>query len=303
MSGEVIGFIGFGEVASVFSRAMIENGAQIRVYDSLLETEKGAEVVKNRIQASGIHTSSLEELVMECDPIISTVTTQAAKDVAEECAVLLKPGQLYIDMNSTSPDAKVELGEIVQRSGADFVEGVILGAVGATDVKTRLLTAGIRGKEAAGLLNRLGLNAAFYSPDIGKAAMFKMLRGIFSKGLEALLLEVLISGKRASIDRDLWRDIVDFMEEKPFEQVASNWIQSHAVAYERRYWEVKQILETMQEIGVEPIMTSATEAVFERSYKMGLAEAFPRKPGTNEEVIDYLNEKTAIDPTFTKSSD
>jgi hypothetical protein len=35
----------------------------------------------------------------------------------------------------------------------------------------------------------------------GKAFMFKILRSIFSRGLETLILELLISGKRAGIGR------------------------------------------------------------------------------------------------------
>jgi 3-hydroxyisobutyrate dehydrogenase-like beta-hydroxyacid dehydrogenase len=286
-----IGFVGFGEVGSVFSEALYHHGAEIRVYDALLATQEGAQRIQKRVPGDFKISSTLSELIAHSDTILSTVTTQSARDVADQAARFLKPGQMYIDLNSTSPAVKVELADLISPSGADFVEGAILGAVGATGAATRLLTAGEKGQEAADLLNELGLKVSFYTQEIGQAAMFKMLRGIFSKGLEALILEVLIAGKRASINQDLWRDIVSFMSENPFEKVASNWVQSHAVAYERRYWEVTQIVETMQEIGVEPIMTAATETLFERSLSLGLAEAFPGKPHSYEEVVDYISKK------------
>jgi 3-hydroxyisobutyrate dehydrogenase-like beta-hydroxyacid dehydrogenase len=288
-----VGFIGFGEVGSVFSEALYHHGAEIGVYDALLATQEGAQSIQKRVQGDFKISSTLSKLIDNSDTILSTVTTQSARDVAVEAARFLKPGQMYIDLNSTSPAVKVELAELISPSGADFVEGAILGAVGATGAATRLLTAGEKGKEAAALLNELGLKVSFYSPEIGQAAMFKMLRGIFSKGLEALILELLIAGKRASIEKDLWRDIVGFMTENPFEKVASNWVKTHAVAYERRYWEVTQIVETMRELGVEPIMASATEAVFERSRSLDLAKAFPQKPGSYEEVIDYIWKRLA----------
>lgn len=296
-----IGFIGFGEVAAIFSQSMRENGAQIWVYDKLMETEEGGEIIFNRIQADGINIASLEELIANTHTVLSTVTTQASKGVAEECSSLLQPGQMFIDLNSTSPLAKVELCGIVQSSGADFVEGVILGAVGATGIDTKILTAGKKGEEAAKTLTQLGLNVSFYSDEIGKASMFKMLRGIFSKGMEALILEVLITGKRACIDKDLWNDIIDFMRETPFDHIASNWVQSHAVAYERRYWEVTQIVETMQEVGIEPIMAAATESLFARSRSLGLSEAFPNKPATYEEVIEFMNQKLKKFPPTLKN--
>lgn len=120
------------------------------------------------------------------------------------------------------------------------MEGAILGAVGVTGAQTRILTGGPKSREAAEALTRLGLNVTAYSPDIGKASTFKMLRSIFSKGLEALLIEFLVAGKRANIQEDLWQEIVDLFSQNAFDHVAANWIKSHATAHERRYDEMRQ---------------------------------------------------------------
>jgi len=286
-----IGFIGFGEVGSVFSKAMWEKGAEILVYDILLSQKGGVETIQKRLRADGIQIGSLDEVVTNSQYVLSTVTTQAAKDVAKACTEYLKPGQIYVDLNSTSPSTKVEVCQIIQPSGVDFVEGAILGAVGTTGPRTRILTTGKKGEEVAKTFNKLGLNVSFYSHEIGKASMFKMLRSIFSKGLENLILELLIAGKRAGIEEDLWDDIVHFMTENPFDRVASNWVQTHAVAHERRYHEMVQVVETMREIGVEPIMTSSTEAFFKRSLSLGLRETFSEKPDSLDEVVDFMEKQ------------
>ena len=44
------------------------------------------------------------------------------------------------------------------------------------------------------------------------------------------------------------------------------------------------------EIGLEPVMTGATEAFFERSCSLGLAEAFPSKPDSMHEVVSYMEQ-------------
>ena len=36
--------------------------------------------------------------------------------------------------------------------------------------------------------------------------MFKMLRSVFSKGMEALLIEFLVAAERAGIRADLWAE-------------------------------------------------------------------------------------------------
>jgi len=283
-----IGFIGFGEVASIFSKEMSNKGAEIRIYDVLISQKGGLEIIKKRISSNNIKINSLKEVIIRSDYILSTVPSQFARNVAKECAKNLKSNKVYVDLNSTSPFVKIEVSKTIQSSKADFVEGAILGAVGVTGSKTRILTTGEKGKEVAEIFNNLGLNVSYYSSEIGKASMFKMLRSIFSKGLEALILECLIAGKKAGIEKNLWDDINNFMSKKPFDQIAANWIKTHVVAYERRYYEVLQVVETMKKIGIEPIVTSGTEAFFKRSLSLGMKEAFPEKPDSFEKVIVFM---------------
>lgn len=292
MSSVKIAFIGFGEVASVFSKEMSNKGAEIRVYDILITQKNGLEIIRSRILNNNIQINSLKEVIINSDYIISTVHSQFAKNVAKECAQYLKPNNIYIDLNSTSPFVKIEISRIIESSKVDFVEGAILGAVGITGPKTHALTTGGKGKEVAEIFTNLGLNFSYYSPEIGKASMFKMLRSIFSKGIEAILLEFLIAGKKAGMEKDLWKDIISFLSEKSFDKIAANWMQTHALAYERRYHEITQVVETMKELGIEPIMTSGTEAFFRRSLSLGLKENFLKKPDSFEEVIDFMEKKT-----------
>ncbi len=289
-----IGFVGFGEVASIFSKEMSSKGAEIRIYDVLISQKGGLETIKKRIPNDNIQIASLEEVIINSDYVLSTVPSQFARDVAEECIEYLKPNKVYVDLNSTSPFIKIEVSKIIQSAKAIFIEGAILGAVGITGSKTHILVTGEKGKEVAEVLNRLGMNISYYSPEIGKASMFKMLRSIFSKGLEALILECLIAGKKAGIEKDLWDDIGDFMSKKPFNQIAANWIQTHVIAYERRYHEIVQVVETMKKIGVEPVITSSTKNFFRRSLSLGMKETFPEKPDSFEKVIDFISRKLSL---------
>lgn len=288
-----IGIVGFGDVGACFSQAMTRAGATVSAYDVLLDDSDQAEESRERMSKAGAKSVSLPLLLEESDYVLSTVTTRTAEEVARTCARFLRPGQVYVDLNSTSPSAKVLLAEIVGSSPAAFVEGAILGAIGATGSKTRILLGGRGAAEAAEVFARFGLNAAAYSAEIGKASTFKMLRSIFSKGLENLILELLIAGKRAGIDRDLWEDVTGFMAGTPFDKIASNWVRTHANACDRRYYEMVQVLETMREIGVEPVMTEATTRFFERSLSLGLKEAFRERPDTHQNVIDFMESRLA----------
>ena len=286
-----VGFIGFGEVASTFSKAMVERGARVAAYDILLKQDRGLEILQKRARIEGIQFCSFPDMVSSVDYVLSTASTKVAKQVAAECVSWLGPGQVYVDLNSTAPWVKIEIEGIIGPSGADFVEGAILGAVGTTGAATRILLGGSWGKEAATTLTRLGLNVAHYSSEVGTASMFKMLRSIFSEGLEALLLELLIAGRRAGIENDLWEEVTGLMTNNPFDRLACNWVQTHAVAHERRYHEMLQVAETMREIGVEPVMTAGTVAFFKRSLSLGLGDVFAEKPDSMAKVIGFMEQR------------
>ena len=87
---------------------------------------------------------------------------------------------------------------------------------------------------------------------------------------------------------DLWRDISRFMDSKSFEMIGSNWVISHAVAHERRYYEMLQVVDTMRELGVEPIITEGTLAVFKQSLDMGMSKKFPERPDSIDAVIEFI---------------
>jgi 3-hydroxyisobutyrate dehydrogenase-like beta-hydroxyacid dehydrogenase len=278
METQRIGFIGFGEVGRTFAREMKSRGADVFYYDLVAkETEPG------------VFSLTLPELIDRCDVILSTASTHVAVEIAEEVVRHLRPGKIYADMNSTSGSIKNRIAQVIEPSRADFIEVAILSAVGETGSKASILVCGKRGEEFSGLMNRLGLvNLKYFSPKIGEASQVKMIRSVFSKGMECLLLEMLIAGRRADVAEYLWNDIVDFMTKNSFERVAENWIRTHPVAFERRYHEMVQVVETLKEMGVEPLMTEGTKDFFKRSCALGLEKAFKTKPESFWDVPNYM---------------
>jgi len=286
-----VGFIGFGEAAMAFAGAMIKKGAEVGAYDIRMSTADGLAELLKRAEPLNVKIEGLKELISGCHLIISTVTTDVALEVAMGCTRYLTARHTFIDMNSTSPKVKQGIAEAISKSGAKFVEGAILGAIGATGESTKVLLGGKYSQEISGLLNELGLNTREFSEEIGQASTFKMIRSVFSKGAEALLIEMLVAGRKAGIDNQLWDDIVGFMESRPFSKIASNWLETHAPACERRYFEMKQVCQTMEEMGLSPVMSYATEQVFKKSVDKGLKSRFTRKANDYGQVIEALVDK------------
>ena len=263
-----IGFIGFGEVGKIFASAMVAKGAEVSYYD----------VIRTDV-VPGVAYCPLDELVARCEILLSTVTTHVAVAVAEAAAPLLTSRNTYADMNSMSGAMKRRIAGVIGTSPANFVEGAIRSAGGEAGANAAILVAGERAEAFARQMNQLGLvNVKYFSSAVGEASQVKMLRSIFSKGVECLLLEMLIAGMRAGVAEYLWKDIVDFMTKHPFQGIAENWIKTHPAASERRYHEMEQVLETLKELGVDPVMTLGTTEFFRKSTESGLAARFTRKP-------------------------
>ncbi len=290
-----VAFIGFGEVGAAFAAAVAERGAEVRAFDVLLDQTAGRKRLEARAGKTRVAFCPLRQAVEGAQFVFSTVTTTVAREAARLCAPELRAGQTYLDFNATEPSVKSEIARIIGPSGADFVEGAVLGAVGVTGARTEILLGGPHAERVAQeLAEGLGLNVRFYSAETGRASTFKMLRSVFSKGLEALLLEFLVAGERAGIREDLWREVTELFDRNRFEKVAANWICSHAVAHARRHHEMTDVAAVLRGLGIDPIMTDATVDVFARSVKLDMQNAFDARPDSMEDVIRFLEARVRL---------
>jgi len=284
----IIGLLGYGEAGSAFAGALAGAGVQVCSYDRLWELDDEAASRRRREAPSGISFCGLSALLSTADIVLSTVTTDAALDAARDCLSGIRPGQVYCDLNSTAPRIKREIDALFAPTGVVFVEGAILGAIGVSGARTKILLGGGGAQALSARLNAFGLDTSAYSVEIGKASTFKMLRSVFSKGLEALLVEFLVAGRKAGLEQQLWQEVTELMAGDRFESVARNWVCSHAVAHERRFHEMRQVDELLHEMGLESIMTEAASRFFERSTRLALGDEFERRPETIEATVDAL---------------
>ena len=285
-------FIGFGEVASAFAPALAARGARINAYDVLIDQRDGIEALRERAGSLDVAFRPLDQALSGAQYVLSTVTTEAALRAAQTCSAHLVAWQTYVDLNATDPATKRDVERVITPTGAAFVEGALLGAVGVTGAKTEILLGGPHGRRAEReLAGELGLNARFYNEEVGKASMFKNLRSVFSKGLEALLIEFLVAGERAGIRADLWREVTELMANHPFERTAANWVRTHAQAHARRHHEMQQVAEVLRALGVQPIVTEATVAFFERSGRLGLQPVKGIGTDGMDQVVQWFSER------------
>jgi 3-hydroxyisobutyrate dehydrogenase len=289
------GIVGHGVVGSLFSRLLCNQGARVLSYDCLLDRPETAPSMQKKIEDDGSKACSLAEVLAATDYILSVVTPQSCHEVADDVSRSLHGHQVFVDLTSTSPAVKRMLGAMVTNSGAIFVEGVILGAVNSSTSPVILL-GGPAGESTASVFRQYGLAARFYSPEIGRAAAFKMLRSIFSKGIEAVLVETLVAARRAGLLDEIWKEIRTTLSAGKVEGSFQTWICSHARSAQRRCHEMQEVSQFLEEIGIQPVLSRASGQVFARSFELGVSNAFCQEPESFREVIEYLEQKEATVP-------
>ena len=281
-----IGCLGFGEVGSVFSNRLAEKGVAVLCHDPRVAEVSDAH--------PNIAFVDFAAAVVDNDFVLSMVTTDIAENIAVKAARHLENGQFYVDLNSTAPAKKRAIAEIVEKSGAHFVEGAIMEAMAAAGANARILIGGASMSHAAEALAVQGLNCEAYREEVGAASLFKMLRSIFSKGVEAVLIETLLAAERGGVREDIWAEIQRTFQNTPFEKMAHGWVTSHASACKRRCDELVQVNGVVSDLGLTPQMCAAAAQVFKASVADGLNDAFDHPPAQMADVVEWLNKNRSV---------
>src|SRR6187549_3665566 len=104
-----IGLVGYGEVGNIFGAGLkgCSGVADVGAWDLKFADPALQMGDKAHAQAGGIDAQpSMQALCAASQLVISAVTASNTLAVAEEAARFVRPGSLFLDMNSASPGTK-----------------------------------------------------------------------------------------------------------------------------------------------------------------------------------------------------
>ena len=192
------------------------------------------------------------------DLVVSAVTASQAVAVAEACAPGLKPGAFFLDFNSASPGAKCRAAAVVDGAGGCYVEGAVMTSMPPYRIKVPLL---LGGPHAAALLPRLaelGFAAQVASDNLGVASATKMCRSVMIKGLEAMVIESFTTARAYGVEDAVLASLKETFPGIDWEQQASYFFQRVIEHGRRRSEELREVAETVREIGLVPWSAQGT---------------------------------------------
>lgn len=255
-----IAIIGFGEVGGIFGDDFSKQGIKVSVFDILFASptdrpEMLSKAAKCRVTAA----ESLRACLQDAELVISAVTASSALDVAAEAAPILHPWQIFLDINSVSPETKRNIARNIEPSKAHFVEAAVMAGVPSARLQVPMLLGGPHSDNTARLLRSIGMNGTALSDQVGVASAVKMCRSVMVKGLEALAVECLFAARHYGAEDAVldslaasypglgWRD---HLPEYLISRVAQHGY--------RRAAEMREVAQALQAVGIEPTMAMAT---------------------------------------------
>ncbi len=295
----LIGLIGFGEAASSMARDFHAAGVQgLWAYDILSNSETHGASIRARAKQYGVTLArSIEELCAQTTYLLAFTSPASAVPVAQSAIPLLRAGQTYVDLNSTSPDMAVQMGKIPCADGVGVCDGAALGNVQKLGNKVPVVVCGTGAEAFRRDLTPYGMDIEVLDAPLGAASAMKMLKTVYSKGLQQLVLEYLLAAQSYGILEQMVNGVHNPMEGKTLAEYADEAMPRLFLHAQRRATEVANAVETVEQGGLEPVMTRAAQTGFERVAALHLTEQFPDIGQMNyqqiaQAVLPYMKKKS-----------
>ena len=253
-----IAFIGFGEAGQAIAAGLREAGVATMAAWDILFPQATGEKLKRAAQAAGVRcANSAVDAVRGVDLIISAVTAASSIDAAQAVKAHLAGTPYFLDINSVSPGRKQETAKLLGDAGR-YVDVAVLAPIYPARHQTPMLLAGPYADAIAPMLAALGMRVSIAGTETGAAAAIKMVRSVMIKGIEALTLECFLAASRAGVVDEVAASMKNNYPGLDWAKIVPYNLERMANHGERRAAEMEEVAATLRELGVEPLMTTAT---------------------------------------------
>ena len=231
---------------------------------------------------------SLQNLCDECELIVSICPPHAAVDVAQAVINCGFKG-IFVDANAISSQRALEINQMMQSAGIDFVDGSVIGGPAWKENTTWLYLSGKSAKRVADCFSSGPLLTEIIGEDPGKASALKMCFSANSKGTTALLCAVVAAAEKLGV-----RDVLENQWDRynpGYSEATQNRISKVTAKAWRFSGEMNEIARTLESAGLPGGFHFAAEDVYERIAGFKDADDFPPVDDVLAVLIDPKSNK------------
>ena len=250
----IVCVLGFGMAGRPIARGLAEAGlAQVRVW-------KRPPWRPEHLDASDHPairmTESMEEAVGGADLVLSLVTTESALDTARSASSFVR-NAVYLDLNTTTPEVKMEIGRVIEAGGGRPIDGAICDPAEVYGHKVVTLISGPEARSLSEAMARYGMQLQVLSKRMGDASALKVVRSVFTKGLMMTFLEAIEAARRCGLVEELLGSIAGTVEGLSLRDLALSLAGTSLIVAERRAQEMEGVVSTLESLGVDSHISSA----------------------------------------------
>ena len=254
-----VGLIGYGEVGKIFSNGLKARGlAWVGAWDIIFGDALLGGAQRLHATAHGVEACESASVVCaKATLIMSAVTASNTLAVAQEIARTIRPGTVFLDLNSASPGTKQKAAALIEAAGGKYVEAGVMTSVPPYGLAVPML---VGGRHAAALADRLrtfGFDITPVSEKIGVASATKMSRSIMIKGLEALVIESYSTARKYGVEDAMIATLQETFPSIDWQKQGAYFFNRVVQHGKRRAEEMREAANTVSEAGFAPIMASA----------------------------------------------
>jgi len=256
----ILGLIGYGEVGKIFGAGLKPQAgvASVSAWDlKFAEATSQAAETAHAANAGIIAQPSMQALCAAADLIISAVTASSTLAVAQEAARHIRPGAVFLDLNSASPGTKQRAAAAIDGAGAHYVEAGVMTSVPPYGIKVPMLLGGAPARELAAVLSGWGMDAKPVSDQLGVASAIKMCRSVMIKGLEALVIESYTTARAYGVEDYVLPTLAETFPSIDWHKQGAYFFSRVVQHGKRRAEEMREAANTVREAGFEPFMAAA----------------------------------------------
>jgi 3-hydroxyisobutyrate dehydrogenase-like beta-hydroxyacid dehydrogenase len=192
-----IGFLGLGLMGSRMAGRLIDEGFELTVYNRTRDRmkpliERGARAASTPREAAAASQVTIT-MLLDGDAVRDVLSGPSP---GEGVLDGLETGNIHIDMSTVGKKASLELSQMVQATGASFLDVPVLGSIGPAEKGTLLLLAGGESSvldRARDILSVMGTRI-IHAGGVGQGSALKMVANMMLARMVDALGEALALG-------------------------------------------------------------------------------------------------------------
>jgi 3-hydroxyisobutyrate dehydrogenase len=260
-----IALVGLGEVGTSFAGELLARGVELKVASR--ESARAAASAKKL----GIDLDyDIARAVSSADIVLLTITGDGLRDVVGKIAPVLREQAVLADLTAANPPHVIAAADMLGAGRGRFVDVAIMGAVSLHGIRTPLLASGEMATDFAARMNALGFSvSAREGSAVGDASSLKLLRSLFAKGLDALVVESMLAAEALGLRRDLIELLSDF-DQRPLRDHIDMYLRTHPPHATRRLAEMELAETQLKSLELPSLTTRATIERYRRTARLVL---------------------------------